>query len=124
MHNTGCNTWLVLIHPRVNLVVFGNNRADRTTDTGKYVPKTNFFDSSQKYSFLRKQLKQYSVPPSLQKRLYSLLLSDAPSLRNGHAFPKNYFSQLFWKILFFFFFSKKLLNEKCSKSQCLPKRLY
>ncbi len=35
--------------------------------------------------------------------------------------PKNNFSLLFWKILFF---SKKLLNEKYSKPQCLQKRLY
>ncbi len=31
-------TWLVRVHSRVNPIVFGNNRPDRTTDMGENVP--------------------------------------------------------------------------------------
>ncbi len=42
------------------------------------------------------------------------------SLQNDHA-PKNFFSQLVWKILFF---CKKLIWEKYSEPHFLQKRLY
>ncbi len=52
--------------------------------------------------------------------IFIFVVQRPGSLKNDHA-PKNYFLWLFWKILFL---SKKLLNEKYSKLQCLQKKLY
>ncbi len=63
-------------HSRVNPVVFGNHRPNRTADMGggggKCAPKISFLGFSKTVrSFLRKKLgRPYSVPPFPKKKLH------------------------------------------------------
>ncbi len=55
-------TRLVRVYPRVNSIVFGNNRPNKTTYIGENVPLNQFFGfKSDGMSFLRKKLKN-SIP--------------------------------------------------------------
>ncbi len=86
---------------------------------GKMCPQNQFFGfKSYGMGFLRKKLKNCIWYPIYQKKCYIV----RPSVLSKIVMPpKNNFSLIFWKILFF---SKKLLNEKYSKRRCLQKRLY
>ncbi len=107
---------------------FINNRPNKTIDMGENVPpKTSFSGLSQPmWGFSRKKLEnsiQYPIPPPPQKRLYSFLSYDAPFPQKWSCWsPKIIFRSHFGK--YWFFFSKKLWNEKYSKRQCLQKRLH
>ncbi len=80
---------------------------------GKCTPKTGFSGLSQTawVFFWEKNWKTVFGTPFTKKKVI---------LKNGDT-PKNNFSLIFWKILFF---SKKMLHKKYSKRRCLKKRLY
>ncbi len=90
---------------------------------GKVCPQNRFFvfKSDGLGFFQKKTYKLFLVPNLPKKKDYIHFCRPTPrSLKNGDA-PKNYFSLIFWKILFF---SKKMLNKKYSTRRCLRKRLY
>ncbi len=114
--------YLMLVHPLVNPIVFGNNQLNRTIDMGENVtPKPVFWFSFSRYGiFMKKTYKQYLVPHSPQKRFSSFLSSDAYFALSSCA-PKTIFRGYFGKYVFFL---KKLFNEKYLKPHFPQKRLY
>ncbi len=94
---------------------------------GKCAPKNGFLVFIQPVcGFLRKKFQsciRYLI--SHRKGLINFYCPTTHSLKSGRA-PKNYFSLLFWKIMFFFvfFFLKKLLHKKYLKPNFLQKSLY
>ncbi len=110
-HDTGCSfevifmkfTWLMRVHPWVNHIVFENNPPNRTTKIGENVPpKPVFRLSCSPYEiFWAKDLKTvFCTPFSTEKVILIFVVRRSYTSKNGHV-PKNYFSGLFWKILFF-----------------------
>ncbi len=89
---------------------------------GKMCHQKQFFGfKSDGTAFFEKKIKNCIWYPIYQKKCYIHFCGPTPrSLKNGDA-PKNNFSLIFLKILFF---SKNLLNKKYLKRQCLKKRLY
>ncbi len=101
---------LVRVHTWVNLIVFGNNPPNRTTDMGKNVPP----------KLVRgKNFKTIFGTPFPTEKVIFIFVVQCPIPWKIIMPPKNYFSRLFWKM----FFSKELLNEKYSKPHFLQKRL-
>ncbi len=115
--------WLVQVHSWVNPIVFGNNRPNRTTDMGENVsPKPVSSGLSQTvWCFLGKNLKAVLGIPFPPKKVVLIFVIGRHVPSKIVMLPKNNFSLLFWKILFY---SKKLWNEKYSKRLCLQGRLY
>ncbi len=85
---------------------------------GKCAPKTSFSGLSQTgWGFLRKKLKNCIWHLIYQKKKgYIHFCHSTPVPSKMVTSPKNNFSLIFWKILFF---SKKLLDKKYSKCRCL-----
>ncbi len=84
---------------------------------GKMCPKTNFLAFLQLVGgFWEKNFKTVFGTPFLTEKVI-------PIPRKMVMPSKNYFSQLFWKILFFFFFFK-LLHKKYSKPHFFQKNFY
>ncbi len=112
--------WLVRVHSWVNTIVWKQSALKNRRYGRKCASEASFLGLSQTVcGFLRKKLTnciQYpiSTPPTPQKVIFTFVVGRPVPLKNN-------FSLLFWKIMFF---SKKLLNEKYSKPQCLQKRLY
>ncbi len=71
--------------------------------------------------FVKKTLKLYLVPYFLPKKVIFIFFVRLPDPSKMVMRPKNNFTPLFWKILFF---SKKLFNKNYSKHRRLQKRLY
>ncbi len=90
-------TELVRVHPWVNRIVFENNRPNRTTNIGENVPPKPFFDFH-----------------SAGVKWLCLFLSPMVG-----SFKKSMLTKIIFRGYFgnYCFFSKKLLNEKYSKSQ-------
>ncbi len=95
---------------------------------GKMCPqKLVFWLSLSRYGvFLGKNIKAIFVTPLSIEKVTFIFAVWSPIPYKIVTLPKNYFSQLFWKILFCFcfLFWKKLLNEKYSKPHFLQKSLY
>ncbi len=88
---------------------------------GKCAPKTSFSGLSQMvWGFLRKQFSVFGTLFPTEEVIFTFEVRH-PVPSKMVTPPKNNFSLIFWKILFF---SKKILDKKYSKRRCLQKRLY
>ncbi len=120
--------WLVGVHTLVNPTFFfffnRNNQSNRTT--GENVPlKLVFGLSFSRYGvFWGKDFKAVFGTLFIEKVILFIFVVWHSIPWKMVMPPKNYFLQLFWKILFFLFLLKKLLYEKYSKSHFLQKSLY
>ncbi len=111
------------VHPWVNPIVFGNDRPNRTTDIGKNVPQNQFFGfhSASMEFFMEKTYNSiwYPIP---HKKGSTHFCRPAPTLpQKWSCFPKTSFRSYFGKDFFFFFFLKKLFNEKYLKPHFVQK---
>ncbi len=106
-------TWLVRVHIWANLMFFGNNWSNRTTDIRKNVPPelVLWLSFSQYGVFGGKNFKAvFGIPFPTEKVIYIFVVRH-PRLWKMVVPPKNYFSRLFWKILFFFFWKNCYLKN-------------
>ncbi len=115
-------TWLVRAHPRVNSIIFGNNRPNSTTDMGENVPPKSVFSAfiQPVWVFLRKKLKNSISYPSHKKGYIFITVIWHLGPSNMVTPPKNFFSWLFWKIVFFF---EKTVEWKIFKTSFPTKKV-
>ncbi len=102
-------TWLVRIHTWMCQIVFWNNDPIKPLMWGgEMCPKTGFLAFDQPvWAFLKKEnLKTVFGTPFPFGKVIFFFVVRRPVPRKMVMLPKNYFSWLFWKILFFFFFEK------------------
>ncbi len=104
---------------------FWNNRSNRTTDMRENVPpKLAFWPSISRYGGLwGKNFKAvFGNPFSIEEVIFIFVVRlPIPWKLAIPSQKKKNFSWLFWKILFSFFFLKKLLYEKYLKPHFLQK---
>ncbi len=96
---------LMRVHPRVNPIVFVNNRPNRTIVKGENVPSKPVFGfhSAGMEFFMKKNYKQYLVPHLPQKRFDSFLSSNAYLASKMVMPPKLFFEVILENMLFFSF---------------------
>ncbi len=100
--------WLVRVHTWVDPIVFGSKWPNRTTDMGEIVPQ------NRDGHFWGKNFETIFNTPFPVEKVLSIFVIRCSLC------PKNYFSHLFWKILFFL---RKIVQWKIFKTSFPSKKV-